>query len=402
MEKNVARRLFTSESVTEGHPDKMADQISDAILDAMIKDDAGSRVAVETLITTGQVHVAGEVTHEDLRGHPRHHQGEDPADRLRLLGQGLRRGVLRRVCVHRVAVAGHRPGRDGRVRVPRGRGHRRLRPAGGGRPGPDVRLRLPGDPRADAAADHDGAPAGSPAVRGAPLRHRSLPAAGRQDPGDHRVRGRPAGAAGHRGRLHPARPGHRPEGTARAGRQGPRGRAGAGRASGSTPPATGCWSTRPGGSRSAARWATPASPAARSSSTPTAAWPGTAAAPSPARTRRRWTAAPPTRCGGWPRTWWPPSWPTAARRRSRTRSARPSRSASSSSASAPSGCRWSGSRTRCSEVFDLRPRAIIASLDLLRPIYSQTAAYGHFGRYEPDFSWERTDRAAQLRAAAGL
>ena len=58
----MARRLFTSESVTEGHPDKMADQISDAILDAMIKDDPESRVAVETMITTGQVHVAGEVT----------------------------------------------------------------------------------------------------------------------------------------------------------------------------------------------------------------------------------------------------------------------------------------------------------------------------------------------------
>ncbi len=60
----MARRLFTSESVTEGHPDKMADQISDAILDSMIKDDPKSRVAVETLITTGQVHVAGEVTTE--------------------------------------------------------------------------------------------------------------------------------------------------------------------------------------------------------------------------------------------------------------------------------------------------------------------------------------------------
>jgi S-adenosylmethionine synthetase len=56
-----SRRLFTSESVTEGHPDKIADQISDAILDAMIKDDPQSRVAVETLITTGQVHIAGEV-----------------------------------------------------------------------------------------------------------------------------------------------------------------------------------------------------------------------------------------------------------------------------------------------------------------------------------------------------
>jgi S-adenosylmethionine synthetase len=58
----VSRRLFTSESVTEGHPDKIADQISDSILDALIAQDPASRVAVETLITTGQVHVAGEVT----------------------------------------------------------------------------------------------------------------------------------------------------------------------------------------------------------------------------------------------------------------------------------------------------------------------------------------------------
>jgi S-adenosylmethionine synthetase len=57
----VSRRLFTSESVTEGHPDKIADQISDSILDAMLAQDANSRVAVETLIMTGQVHVAGEV-----------------------------------------------------------------------------------------------------------------------------------------------------------------------------------------------------------------------------------------------------------------------------------------------------------------------------------------------------
>ncbi|GAA2686426.1 methionine adenosyltransferase [Streptomyces lunalinharesii] len=54
--------LFTSESVTEGHPDKIADQISDTILDALLREDPGSRVAVETLITTGLVHVAGEVT----------------------------------------------------------------------------------------------------------------------------------------------------------------------------------------------------------------------------------------------------------------------------------------------------------------------------------------------------
>ena len=54
------------------------------------------------------------------------------------------------------------------------------------------------------------------------------------------------------------------------------------------------------------------------------------------------------------------------------------------------------------EHFDLRPKGIIQMLDLLRPIYSKTAAYGHFGRDEPDFTWERTDRAAALKAAAGL
>ncbi|NMM25900.1 MAG: methionine adenosyltransferase [Glaciimonas sp.] len=54
------------------------------------------------------------------------------------------------------------------------------------------------------------------------------------------------------------------------------------------------------------------------------------------------------------------------------------------------------------EHFDLRPKAIIQMLDLLRPIYSKTAAYGHFGREEPEFTWERTDKAAALRAAAGL
>jgi S-adenosylmethionine synthetase len=57
-----ALRLFTSESVTEGHPDKICDQISDSILDAMLEQDPTSRVAVETLVTTGLVHVAGEVT----------------------------------------------------------------------------------------------------------------------------------------------------------------------------------------------------------------------------------------------------------------------------------------------------------------------------------------------------
>ncbi|HXN09435.1 MAG TPA: S-adenosylmethionine synthetase N-terminal domain-containing protein, partial [Candidatus Acidoferrales bacterium] len=56
------KRLFTSESVTEGHPDKVADQISDAILDAIMTQDPHGRVAVETFVITGQVHVAGEIS----------------------------------------------------------------------------------------------------------------------------------------------------------------------------------------------------------------------------------------------------------------------------------------------------------------------------------------------------
>jgi S-adenosylmethionine synthetase len=54
------------------------------------------------------------------------------------------------------------------------------------------------------------------------------------------------------------------------------------------------------------------------------------------------------------------------------------------------------------EHFDLRPKGIVQMLDLLRPIYTKTAAYGHFGREEPEFSWEKTDKAAALKAAAGI
>jgi S-adenosylmethionine synthetase len=55
-----------------------------------------------------------------------------------------------------------------------------------------------------------------------------------------------------------------------------------------------------------------------------------------------------------------------------------------------------------SEYFDLRPKGIVKMLNLLRPIYRKTAAYGHFGREEPEFAWEQPDKASALRAAAGL
>lgn len=56
------RKLFTSESVTEGHPDKIADQISDAVLDAILAEDPHGRVACETVVATGQIHVVGEIS----------------------------------------------------------------------------------------------------------------------------------------------------------------------------------------------------------------------------------------------------------------------------------------------------------------------------------------------------
>ena len=112
----MSRRLFTSESVTEGHPDKIADQISDTILDALLREDPTSRVAVETLITTGLVHVAGEVTTKAYADIPHARPRQDPRDRLRLLEEGLRRRLLRRLGVHRRAVPGHRAGRRHRVR----------------------------------------------------------------------------------------------------------------------------------------------------------------------------------------------------------------------------------------------------------------------------------------------
>ena len=78
----MSHTLFTSESVTEGHPDKVADQISDAVLDAMLNDDPGSRVACETLVTTGFAIVAGEITSTSEVDVPGIVREDAPRDRL--------------------------------------------------------------------------------------------------------------------------------------------------------------------------------------------------------------------------------------------------------------------------------------------------------------------------------
>ena len=147
----MARKLFTSESVTEGHPDKICDQISDAILDALLEKDPNSRVACEVTASTGLVHIMGEITTEGYVDF-----------------QKIVRDVVRDIGYTRAkygfdadtcAVLSNVDEQSARYRHGREPGRR-------GRPGHDVRLRLPRDAGADAAAHFAGAQAGK-AVDGA-------------------------------------------------------------------------------------------------------------------------------------------------------------------------------------------------------------------------------------------
>ena len=146
------KRLFTSESVTEGHPDKLADQISDAILDALLKDDPYSRVAVETFAITGQIHIAGEVTTKTYVDIPR-------IARETVREVGYTRSAIgfdAETCGVSVSIDEQSPDIAlGRRQVVRGKDRRRrpVRSARRRRSRHDVRLRLPGDRRAHAAAD---------------------------------------------------------------------------------------------------------------------------------------------------------------------------------------------------------------------------------------------------------
>ena len=174
------RHLFSSESVTEGHPDKIADQISDAVLDSLIAQDPTSRVACETLVTTGLAFIAGEITTKAYADLP-------TIVRETIKDVGYTRakyGFDYETCA--VISAIHEQSPDIAMGVD---------PGGRGRPGPDVRLRLPRDAGADAAADHARAQAHAAALAGAARGSDRLPAARRQEPGHGRVRGRQAPAA---------------------------------------------------------------------------------------------------------------------------------------------------------------------------------------------------------------
>ncbi|MGN6177422.1 MAG: methionine adenosyltransferase [Streptosporangiaceae bacterium] len=397
----MARRLFTSESVTEGHPDKMADQISDAILDGMLKDDPSSRVAVETLITTGQVHVAGEVTTEtyvDIPGIIRdkilevgydssakgydgascgvsvsigsqspdiaqgvldayeHREGEGSSelDRQGAGDQGLMFGYACRdtaelmplpiMLAHRLARQLSHVRRNGEVPY--------LRPDGK----TQVTIEYAGDQpvrldtvvvSAQHAPDIDLKELLAPDVRDlvvAPvLAGLDLDASGYRllvNPTGRFEVGGPMGDAGLTGRK------------IIIDTYGGMARHGGGAFSGKDPSKV---------DRSGAY-------------------------------AMRWVAKNVVAAG------------LADRCETQV--------AYAIGKAKPVGLFVECFGTEQApveriqdavlEVFDLRPAAIIKDLDLLRPIYAQTAAFGHFGREEPDFSWERTDRTGALRSAAGL
>jgi S-adenosylmethionine synthetase len=396
----LSRRLFTSESVTEGHPDKIADQISDAVLDALLKDDPKSRVAVETLITTGQVHVAGEVTTEAYADIPaivrdvilgigydsskkgfdggscgvsvsigsqspdiaqgvdeaferRHGEGVDELDKQGAGDQGLMFGYacdetpelmpVPIALAHRLARRLSKVRKEGTVPY--------LRPDGK----TQVTIEYDGDKpvRLDTvvvssqhAADIDIetllAPDVAEYVVAPELSDLGLDTAGYRllvNPTGRFEIGGPMGDAGLTGRK------------IIVDTYGGMARHGGGAFSGKDPSKvdrSACY---------AMRWVA----------------------------KNVVAAGLATRCEvqvayaigkAHPVGLFVETFGTGVLSDERIQEA-------------------------VVQVFDLRPGAIIRDLDLLRPIYQQTAAYGHFGRLEPDFTWESTNRADALRAAAG-
>ena len=397
----MARRLFTSESVTEGHPDKMADQISDAILDAMLKDDPGSHVAVETLITTGQVHVAGEVTTETYVDIPsiirekileigydssakgydgascgvsvsigaqspdiaqgvldafeyREGEGATEFDRQGAGDQGLMFGYACRetpefmplpiMMAHRLARRLSQARRSGDVPY--------LRPDGK----TQVTIEYSGDEpvrldtvvvSAQHAPDIDLNELLAPDVRDhvvdPVLAGLDLDTDGYRllvNPTGRFEIGGPMGDAGLTGRK------------IIIDTYGGMARHGGGAFSGKDPSKV---------DRSAAyavRWVAKNVVAAGLADR--------------CETQVAYAIGKAKPVGLFVECFGTEKVPVAR------------------------------IQDAVLEVFDLRPAAIVKALDLLRPIYAQTAAFGHFGREEPDFSWERTDRVEELRRAAGI
>ncbi len=397
----MARRLFTSESVTEGHPDKMADQISDAILDDLLRQDPRSRVAVETMLTTGQVHVAGEVTTEgfaDVMGivrdvvkdigydssekgfdgnscgisvsigaqspdiaqgvddaiEEREGHSSDPLDRQGAGDQGLMFGYatdetptlmpLPISLAHRMAEQLTAVRKDGTVPYlrPDGKTQVTIEYDESGQPTRIDTVVVSSQHAKDVDLDGQLAPEVRKFVVDPILEGIDLPSDGYRllvNPTGRFEVGGPMGDAGLTGRK------------IIVDTYGGMARHGGGAFSGKDPSKV---------DRSAAyamRWVAKNVVAA-----------GLAKR---CEVQVAYAIGKAHPVGVFVQTFGTGILPDER------------------------------IQEAVLEVFDLRPAAIIRDLDLLRPIYRPTAAYGHFGRELPDFTWERTDRAAALKAAAG-
>jgi len=402
----AARHVFTSESVTEGHPDKVADQISDAVLDAILIRDPGARVACETLVTTGMAVVAGEITTATYV-----HIPDIVRDTIREIGYtDAAFGFDSQTCAVLSSIDRQSPdiargvddgegkaqgaGDQGmmfgyatdetreRMPLPIMLAHRmaeRLAAVRKGTHGLDRIDWLRPDGKTQVSVEYEGdRPVG---VRTVVLSTQHADKVGRRELSQATIRQamvehvvRPvldaAGIAHARTRflINP---------TGRFVIGGPHGDAGL----------TGrkiIVDTYGGMARHGG---------------------GAFSGKDPSKVDRSAAyAAPP---GGWPATSWMPSWPGVARSSSPTPSAWPSRSPSWWIPSAPAPDAALERAVR--QVFDLTPGGIIKALKLKRPIYRPSAAYGHFGRKPVTikvagksvdlFPWERTDRVAQLQRA---
>ena len=388
--------------MTEGHPDKVADQVSDAIVDAALAPDPLSRVAVETLLTTGLVVLAGEITTAavlDFAAIARQVICEIGYDTGEFGFDGNAVGVITALDRQSPDIArGVSSSHDARIDGQ----HRPVRRRGRGRPGHDVRLRVQRNAGAHAHADRARAPAGPAARGGPPQRASAVPAAGRQDPGD--------------GALRRGGPPVRVE-----------------KLLISTQHEDGVEAKLPD-----ALW----------EQVVTHVLPGEMY--DPGELRREFYVNPTGRfvIGG-------PVGDTGLTGRkiivdtyggfarhgggafSGKDPSKVDRSASYAARHVAKNIVAAGLADRAEvqvayaigvarplsllietfgtekvprpliadlvrDHFDLRPAALVQALDLRRPIYRPTAAYGHFGRDEPGFTWERTEQAAALRADAGL
>ena len=414
--------VFTSESVTEGHPDKVCDQISDAVLDAILAketelaaagyiapngqpaDPAQVRCACETLATTGMVFVTGEIrtqAYVDVPGIVREVLRDIGYDRAKYGFDCETCGVHQR---HPRAEPGHRARRRHVVGGPaRMRRRRPVRRRGRGRPGHGVRLRLQRDEDAHAPAHLPGAPPGRATGRGTQGRHHAVFAPRRQDAGFRALRGRSARRAWRRWscpRSTPttwSTPRSRPRSSSNVVEPvlGGRGREAGRRRRDPREPHRTLRHRRSHGRRG------PHGPQDHRGHLRRHGPPwrrrvfrqGLHEGGPLGRLRRtlggeerggRRACRPLRDPGGLRHRHGTPGERDGGDVRHRTRWTRPSSSGA------------------VGEVFDLRPAAIIDGLDLRRPIYRKTAAYGHFGRELPEFTWERTDKADALRRACGL